>query len=138
VKVDFKVSGEPQGKARPRFTSKGRPYTPQKTADYEERIGWAYRQAGGKLNLGEVTVSVWAYFGVPRSKSVKKQNELLDGNIAPLKKPDADNIAKAVLDALNGVAWGDDTQVGTLIVKKQWGLEPRIEVCVCAPKSKEE
>lgn len=33
-------------------------------------------------------------------------------------KPDADNIAKAVLDALNGVAYADDKQVVILESRK--------------------
>ena len=34
------------------------------------------------------------------------------------RKPDADNVAKSVLDALNGVAWLDDAQVTHLSVRK--------------------
>jgi Holliday junction resolvase RusA-like endonuclease len=32
-------------------------------------------------------------------------------------RADADNIAKSVLDALNKVAWGDDSQIGRLVVE---------------------
>lgn len=39
-------------------------------------------------------------------------------------KPDCDNIAKAVLDALNGVAFDDDSQVVTLVVRKY----PRVRI----------
>ena len=34
------------------------------------------------------------------------------------KKPDADNLAKSVLDALNGLLWIDDAQVCSLTVTK--------------------
>lgn len=34
-------------------------------------------------------------------------------------RPDADNVAKLVLDALNGAAWEDDTQVVSLSVVKR-------------------
>lgn len=44
------------------------------------------------------------------------------------KKPDADNIAKAVLDGLNGVAFVDDSQVVALMVKKTYGLTPKVKV----------
>ena len=43
-------------------------------------------------------------------------------------KPDADNIAKAVLDALNGLAYTDDSKVTRLVVVKLYGTEPRVEV----------
>ena len=43
------------------------------------------------------------------------------------KKPDVDNIAKAVLDALNGIAYDDDKQITSLVIDKKYG-EPRIDV----------
>lgn len=52
------------------------------------------------------------------------------GIIRPTKKPDADNIAKVVLDALNNICYKDDTQVVELIVNKYYSLEPRVEVII--------
>lgn len=46
------------------------------------------------------------------------------------KKPDIDNVVKAVLDALNGVAYRDDTQVIELHVRKSYSEKPRVEVCI--------
>lgn len=55
----------------------------------------------------------------------------------PDKKPDADNILKAVLDALNGVAYEDDRQVvEVLCIKKyiggdgwkSYGMEPGLYI----------
>ena len=43
-------------------------------------------------------------------------------------KPDVDNIAKAVLDALNGVIWVDDKQVVELTVKKYYGTSNEIQI----------
>ena len=45
------------------------------------------------------------------------------GNLNPTKKPDADNIGKVVLDALNGIAYEDDKQVIELRVSKQYSEE---------------
>ena len=45
-----------------------------------------------------------------------------------MKKPDADNIAKAILDSLNGLAYKDDNQIVDLSVKKEYGLENKIIV----------
>jgi Holliday junction resolvase RusA-like endonuclease len=46
-----------------------------------------------------------------------------------IKKPDADNVAKAVLDALNGLAFEDDSRIYVLNVAKRYTLvEPRVEV----------
>ena len=52
------------------------------------------------------------------------------GLILPTKKPDADNIAKAILDALNGLAYYDDAQVVHLEVQKRYSNEPRAEVFI--------
>lgn len=45
-------------------------------------------------------------------------------------KPDWDNIGKGISDALNGIAWKDDSQVYWSNVKKVYGAEPRVEVSV--------
>ena len=48
----------------------------------------------------------------------------------PAKKPDADNILKAVCDALNGFAWKDDAQVIEAHVRKVYGLTEGVTVTV--------
>lgn len=53
---------------------------------------------------------------------------MLNGELMPAKKPDIDNIAKAVLDALNSVAYRDDTQIVELQIRKQYSEKPRLEI----------
>ena len=53
---------------------------------------------------------------------------MLNGELLPAKKPDIDNIAKTVLDALNSVAYRDDTQVVELQLRKQYSEKPRVEI----------
>ena len=53
-----------------------------------------------------------------------------NGDLMPAKKPDIDNIAKAVLDALNSVAYRDDTQIVELQIRKQYSEKPRLEICM--------
>lgn len=74
------------------------------------------------------TVCIEAMFGIPKSFSKAKRADALSGRIYPTKKPDADNIAKIVLDALNGVAYTDDTQVINLLVQKRYGKVPEVKV----------
>jgi Holliday junction resolvase RusA-like endonuclease len=45
-------------------------------------------------------------------------------------KPDTDNIVKAVMDALNGAAYHDDSQVTTLHVYKRYGIAPCVKVWI--------
>lgn len=126
----FTVDGEPQGKARPRFTRGGRAYTPKKTVEYERAIKNAFLAAGGTLTNLPVKVSINAYYKIPASATKKKAEQMMSGEILPTKKPDTDNIAKAVCDALNGVAYHDDAQVCILRVKKKYSTEPSIVVTV--------
>ena len=53
---------------------------------------------------------------------------MLSGEIGYTKKIDADNLAKSILDALNGVAYTDDAQVGLLLVYKAYAETARVEV----------
>ena len=105
-----------RGKGRVRFVrGTGRTYTPDKTAEAMELIRMAYaREAGGRMaEKGvPVRVSITTARGMPKSrpKSLVAEQDVF--------KPDVDNIAKLVLDALNGIAWEDDTQVTTLTVQK--------------------
>jgi Holliday junction resolvase RusA-like endonuclease len=97
-------------KRRVRFVrSTGRTYTDARTQAEMEAVRAAYR---GPRFAGAVMVTVTALGCLPKSapKRLRKRDAV--------HKPDADNIAKAVLDALNGVAWDDDAQVTTLLVRK--------------------
>lgn len=47
---------------------------------------------------------------------------------AHIKKPDLDNMAKSVLDALNGLAYIDDSQIYSLTLFKTYSEQPRTEL----------
>lgn len=115
ARVSFDVFGRVRGKGRPRFTRSGRPYTPKATRDYERDIRDAFENAPGRPPepfSGPIAVCIMTYRQLPKStpKSVYSEPDT--------HKPDADNVAKVVLDALNGVAWFDDAQVTSLTVVK--------------------
>ena len=75
-------------------------------------------------------VRIYAYYKIPKSTSKKKRAEMLEGRIFPTIKPDADNVAKIILDALNGVVYEDDKQVVGLLTLKRYSEEPRVEVII--------
>lgn len=106
-KYEFTILEEPQGKGRPKFTRAGHAYTPEKTRDYERFVRTMYH--GAKFD-GALTVRIKACMKKP----------MRGAGAYPTKTPDADNIAKAILDALNGVAYDDDKQVVNLVVMKRW------------------
>ena len=117
--------GEPIGKGRPRFTRSGHVFTPKKTKDFEIELGIIARQtleaAGLDLITVGLTVEIQAYFTVPKSWTRKKKSQALSGEIFK-KNPDIDNIAKIVLDGLNGIIFADDSQVHSLTIKKARGV----------------
>lgn len=125
----FVVYGEPQGKARPRVTRHGT-YTPEKTVNYEKSIKNAFLSAGGRRTGSPVKVSITAYYKIPKSASKAKTTSMESGDILPTKRPDLDNIAKCVCDALNKVAYKDDAQVCNLNVEKRYSKEPCIIVSI--------
>lgn len=88
MKVSIPLAPTP--KERPRFGR--RAYTPRKTQDAEAVIGWYWRMKGGKPLKGPVSIKLWFY-------------------MANRRRTDWDNLAKLVCDALNGLAYEDDSQI---------------------------
>ena len=128
----FEIIGKSQGKGRPRFSIRDgfvKTYTPEKTASYENFVKVCYlnKYKGQKLD-GEIIAEIIAYFSIPKSFSKKKRVQAIEGKIRPTKKPDTDNIAKTILDSLNGIAFEDDKQVVALLVKKLYGEEAKVVV----------
>ena len=112
MRSTFVCVGKVRGQGRPRF-ARGHAYQTKTDATYKAKIAEQYRKQGG-LFFGAMPISVTidVQRALPRSL-VDKVRALFDTG-----KPDCDNIAKAVLDALNGVAFDDDSQVVTLVVRK--------------------
>ncbi|HCF3424707.1 TPA: RusA family crossover junction endodeoxyribonuclease [Pseudomonas aeruginosa] len=131
--IKFSVDGAPRGKGRPRAARTGagvRMYTPKQTEDYERSIAMAAQKAlaGRPLIAGPVLIELRMFHPIPRSWSKKRQAMALIGEVMPTVKCDADNCLKAVCDALNGVAWKDDTQVVNVMLAKRYAEVPRVEV----------
>lgn len=129
MKVSFTVTGDPRGKGRPRFCRSGHTYTDSKTKDYEKHVKACYlSQVGAKKLTGCVSATLRAFVTAPKRTSVKTLERMEKGKIRPSKKPDADNIAKAICDGLNGIAYEDDAAIAVLIVEKYYSRTPRVEV----------
>lgn len=131
--AQFVVHGTPQGKARHRTTRAGRTYTPTKTVKYEKQIveEYTFQCFNTWFEQGvPLTVTIDAYMEIPKSTSKKRTKMMIDKILRPLKKPDWDNIGKVICDALNGVAYHDDSQVVEGRVRKFYGSEPFVVVTI--------
>lgn len=128
---DFEIEGKPVGKGRPRFKRMGnfvQTYTPEATKEYEKLVGMRFQNSGGAITDKPVRVEIVAFFAPPKSARKRDKAEMLANRILPAKKPDCDNIAKIILDALNQIAYKDDSQVVELSVKKKYASEAKVSV----------
>lgn len=76
---------------------------------------WPIHDAGTAL-----AVSMWFY--VPRPRTVRRE--------FPTVKPDVLKLARAIEDALTGLAWQDDAQIVAELVCKAYGGPERVEVSI--------
>ena len=128
--ISFTVPGDPVPQPRPRVSTRGgfaRAYVPAKHAvhSYRAAIASAAKAAGAGVHGDPVEVVIDLVFARPKSHLRKNG---LAKHAPRYPRPDVDNATKAVLDALNGVAWEDDSQVTRLVVEKTYGMEARTTV----------
>lgn len=126
--VKFEVLGKPVAKARPRLNKFGYTYTPEKTVNYENLVRYTFQSEfpNHKQLEGYIEASITAIFDIPKSYSKKKTKELLETHNNYNHKPDCDNLAKIILDSLNGLAYKDDSQVTILHINKEYGVQPKV------------
>ena len=103
--INISVPGQPIPKARPRITKFGRAYTPKRTKDYEALI---QKHLPDTFIDTPVEVYITAIFKRPLRLKRKQDPTAL---IPHDKRPDLDNIVKAVLDALNYILKDDSIVV---------------------------
>lgn len=126
--ISFTIEGEVKGKMRPKATAFGghaRVYTPSAQIKNENWIKLEYQmqaEALGFNGFGDLPLAMYIihHMAVPSSFSKKKRQLALEHKIFPTKKPDVDNLAKTVLDALNGVAFSDDKNIIDLHIIKDY------------------
>lgn len=131
AEFSFTVPGAPASKGRPRFDRRtGRAYTPETTVNAENWIKWHATQVFSAPLTGALVVKISARFPIPKSWNKTKTADALIGVIRPTTGKDADNIAKAVCDAMNGVAYLDDAQIVDLKVAKWYSGDPAVHITI--------
>ncbi len=127
------IPGPPVAKARV-ASNKGHRFKDRRTEAYEARVALFARQAMADRQPlpGAVAVAIWAISQPPAGWPLWRQNAATAGKVHPTSKPDADNLAKAILDGCNGIVWIDDAQVSDLTVTKRFGAAACVRVEVRA------
>ena len=103
-------------------------YTPKQTKDFQKLIQKHFTAEIEKQELElplfekgqEVALVVYVGKEIPKSYSKKRVREILENGRKPTTKPDVDNYGKIVMDALNKLAYHDDAQISTSLVKKMY------------------
>lgn len=129
MEVELLIPGLPMGKQRPKFNRWTKSaHTPEKTLNYETYVKELYVTKRLPMLSGYIGVEITAFYLIPKSTSQKKKQQMLKNELLPDKKPDIDNIAKIICDALNGIAYADDKQVVHLTINKYYSEQPKVVV----------
>ena len=128
----FEIHGDPIPQKQTQFIrSTGIAYDPSKK--HRTQIQWQTRPHAPKEPLqGPVSVDLWFYFSVPKSTSGIKRRQMLNHVIHHIKKPDGDNCAYLVTNALKGIFYRDDSQIIDLTIHKRYAEVPKTVVRIIA------
>lgn len=117
MEISFTYWGKVIGQPRPRFRRNGKPYDTKQASDYKKAIAKAYKEQCGNFSFGKSPISMLVY--AERELPKNKKRKTFEVTEPDTFKPDADNIAKAIMDALNGIAYEDDSQIVRLFIRKR-------------------
>ena len=129
--ISFTVPGEPVPQPRPRVSTRGgfaRAYVPAKhpVHAYRQAVALAAKLAGLGTITEPIQVCVVSVFERPKSHTTGRG--VVKATAPQVPRPDVDNIAKAVLDALGD--FFDDTLVESLQVSKSFGEVAHTKVVI--------
>ena len=117
----FNILGDPRPQGRPKFYRRGNfvgAYDPKKSRDYKQTLAAQLAAQSPEFIEQGKAVSIYVEFVFARPKSLPKRVE------DHVKKPDLDNLIKALKDAAKGILWHDDSQVVQLSARKVYGATP--------------
>jgi Holliday junction resolvase RusA-like endonuclease len=125
------IFGIPKAQPRARAfarNGKARMYDPGTAEAWKGEIASQTKVLHGENLQGCIQVVMYFFMSRPKSHFLTNGKDLKPASPKRYftKKPDADNLAKAVLDALTALnVWGDDSQVVILEITKAWSFDHR-------------
>lgn len=135
--IQLAIPGEPQGKQRAKAARIGKgptayikTYTPEKTVNYETYIKelFAIKYPDFIPVESELKMELQAWLMIPASASKKKRKLMQDLALKPGKRPDVDNVLKVVMDALEKLAYKNDSQIVEAHLYKFYAERPRLDI----------
>ena len=126
----FEVNGIPVPQKQTKFIrSTGIAYNPSKKD--LERFQWQIKPYAPATPLdGPIEMHLTFFLPIPKSESSRRKMQMLNGVILPTKKPDFDNLAYLVTNALKQLVYKDDSQVTDCIIRKRYSDRPRTVIKV--------
>lgn len=138
MELKFIVPGKVQAKQSAKFCEIAgyiKSYQPAKVINYANWVKQSFMTAfpdhrPDVFKGSMLAIKIIAYFEIPKSKSIKFQNAARNGYLRPTVKPDTDNIAKNIKDALNKLAFPDDSQIVLEVIEKRYSDNARAEIFI--------
>ena len=133
MRIEFEIKGKVKAKQSVKFTNNGIKYTPSDIKEYANWVKLCFMSTYKTWNIQNfanksLNVIIDVYMPIPKSFSKKKYEQAFKGEIRPTVKPDCDNIAKNINDALNGIVYPDDKQITCLTVNKFYSESEYVRV----------
>lgn len=128
MKYSFYFDGHVMPMQRPRVTRSGMSYLPKETQKSKKEIANAFKEMYKDASpfTGPVSVEITIYRPMTKALAKKfdvatRHRRVLDVvTMSPATKPDIDNQVKTILDALEGMAYVNDSQVVDLVAHKRY------------------
>ncbi len=141
MEIRFTIPGRPVSKARPRLGAGGRTYTPKPTKMYEHLVKYCvikaiqdWKAAARLAVLRQPSLPGTTGPKSPLVEWPRQSRYRVEATIyLPDMRGDVDNVAKSILDGMQGIAYDDDKYVMELWIEKRINrAEPRADVVVIA------
>lgn len=122
----FEIHSKPVPQKQTQF-SRGRAYNPS-SAD-QRHIQWQARPYAPKEPFSDpCAMDLTFYMPIPESTSGIRRRQMINGVIHHTKRPDVDNLAYLVTNALKGLFYADDSQITDMHLHKRYGEIPKTVV----------
>ena len=108
---------------------KGMWFDPSKNVKYQ--IRWQIGPHAPKEPLqGPLHVFITFYLPIPKKARGNLRQQMINAVALPIRRPDIDNLAYLVTNAMKELVYEDDAQIVDLTLSKRYGEDPRTVIKV--------